>query len=62
MGSLDTSTGSRVKRKIAIQDVTQYTPSQIVTYFNNNLGDKGWRIVQILVIGNNRYIVAEKEV
>ena len=62
MGSLDQPTGSTVKRKIAIEDVTTYTPAQIVTYYNNNLGDKGWRIIQVLTIGSNRYVVAEKEI
>ena len=45
MGTLDSNTGSSVKKKIAIQDVTAYTPAQIVNYFNTNLGDKGWRFI-----------------
>ena len=62
MGSLDQPAGSVVKRKIHFQDVTAYTPAQIQTYFNDNLGDKGWRVIQIVVIGSNKYLLAEKEV
>ena len=61
MGSLDQSIGSGVKRKIKIVNITGNTPAQIETAFNNNWGNLGWRIVQIVVIGANTYIVAEKE-
>jgi len=60
MGTLD-SNASVVKRKIKIQDVTAYNPSEIETYFNDNIGVNGWRIIQILIIGSNKYIIAEKE-
>jgi len=60
MGTLD-SNASVVKRKIKIQDVTVYNPSEIETYFNDNIGVNGWRIIQILIIGSNKYIIAEKE-
>jgi len=61
MGTLDQPQGSTVKRKIKIQDVTVYNPSEIETYFNDNIGVNGWRIIQILIIGSNKYIIAEKE-
>lgn len=61
MGSLDQTPGANVKRKIKIVNVTGNTPAQIETAFNDNWGNKGWRIVQIVVIGANTYIVAEKE-
>jgi len=59
-GTLDPQSNN-VKRKIAIEDVTGYTPTQLENYYNNNLGDKGWRIIQILEIGSNRFVLAEKE-
>lgn len=62
MGTLDNSTGSGTKRKIAFVDVTAYTASQLENYYNANYGDKGWRIVQVVTIGTNRYILAEKEI
>ena len=61
MGSLDLPQGTTTKRKIKIQDVTAYNPAQIETYFNDNIGVNGWRIIQILIIGTNKYIIAEKE-
>ena len=61
MGTLDNSQASRVKRKIAIENITAYSPAQIVNYYNTNLGEKGWKIIQFITIGTNRYIIAEKE-
>jgi len=62
MGTLDQSTGTGVARKIKFVDVTGYTPAQLENAYNTNYGAKGWRIVQVIVIGNKNYIVAEKEV
>ena len=50
------------RTQIKIVDVTPYTPAQIETYFNDNLGPLGWCIAQILIIESNKYILAEKEV
>lgn len=61
MGTLDQSTGSTVKRKIKFVDVTPYNPTQIENAFNNQYGIEGWRIVQVIVIGSNKYLLAEKE-
>jgi hypothetical protein len=61
MGSLDQPQGSVVKRKIAFVNVTGYTPTQIENAYNTNYGAKGWRIIQVLEVGSNRYVVAEKE-
>jgi hypothetical protein len=61
MGSLDQPTGSIVSRKIKFVDVTGYTPTQIENAYNNNYGNIGWRIIQALEIGSNRYLIAEKE-
>lgn len=61
MGSLDQPTGSIVKRKIKFVDVTSYSPAQLENAYNTNYGAKGWRIVQIVLIGSNRYILTEKE-
>lgn len=61
MGSLDRNTGSIVQRKIAIVDVTGYTPAQLENAFNNNYGPKGWRIVQVVIITAKTYMIAEKE-
>ena len=60
MGSLDQES-SNVKRKIKIVNVTGNTPSQIETVFNDNWGNIGWRIVQIITLGANTYILAEKQ-
>ena len=62
MGSLDQPEGSSVKREIEIFDVTGKTATQIKDSYNNNFGLKGWRIIQIIDIGANRFIVAEREV
>ena len=62
MGTLDASSGSSVERKIKILDLTGYTPVQIETTFNENYGKKGWRIVQVVALGNKNYLIAEKEV
>ena len=61
-GSLDQPKGSVVKRKIHFEDVTAYTPAQIQTYFNDNLGNKGWHIIQIIVIGSSKFLLAERVV
>jgi len=61
MGTLDSSTGSVVKRKIKFVEVTGYTPVQIENAFNNNYGAIGWRIVQVVTISNKIYLMAEKE-
>jgi hypothetical protein len=62
MGTLDKSTGSGVKRHIKTVDITGKTAAQIETEFNTNWGPKGWRIIQILVIGTKTYLLAEKEI
>lgn len=62
MGSLDQSKGASVKRKIALVDVTAYNAKQLGNYYNSNLGDKGWRIIQIVSIGSSRFVLAEKEI
>ena len=62
MGTLDASSGSSVERKIKIIDLTGFTPAQIETAFNNDYGKKGWRIVQVVQLGNKDYLIAEKEV
>ena len=61
MGSLDQGTASQVNRKIALIDVTAYNPAQMVTYFNDNYGNKGWEVKQVVVIGSNKYLLAEKQ-
>jgi hypothetical protein len=48
------------KAKIKIVDVTAYTPTQIENYFNTNLYEQGWEIVQVIVIGTNKYILAKR--
>ena len=62
MGTLDSTTGSVVKRKIEFADVTGYTPAQIENAYNTNYGAKGWRVIQVVQIGAKIYIVAEKEI
>jgi len=61
MGTLDQPTGTNVERKIHIEDVSAYTIPQVQNYFNDNLGSKGWRIVQIIQLGTKTYIIAERE-
>jgi len=63
MGSLDQPTGSTVKRKVKLVDVTGKNAAQIETFYNSDTGpgSQGWRIIQFLEIGSNRFIVAEKE-
>jgi len=51
-----------VKREIKIVDLTGLTPTQIETNFNNNFGQLGWRIIQIVALGNENYLIAEREV
>ena len=58
MGTLDEA---NVKRKIAVVDLTGLTAAQIVSQYNSDYGQKGWRIVQVFPIGNKNYILAEKE-
>lgn len=60
-GSLDQPQGSTVKRKIDLVNVTGKTAAQIVTFYNDGPGKEGWRIIQVIDIGANRFIVAEKE-
>ena len=60
MGTLDT-TGSEVKRKIKIIDLTGLSISQIENAYNNNYGQKGWRVIQFVVIGGKNYLIGEKE-
>ena len=62
MGSLDNSSASVVKRKIKVVDITGNTAAQIETVFNSDWGNKGWRIVQVVVIGTKQYLIAEKEI
>ena len=61
MGTLDGTIGSNVKRKIAVIDLTGLNASQIVSQYNTDYGQKGWRIIQVFAIGNKNYIMAEKE-
>ena len=61
MGTLDNTDGAQVNRKIKFVDVTPYNPTQIETYFNDNYGNKGWEIKQVVVIGANKYLLAEKQ-
>ena len=42
-------------------DTTGYTIQQLEDAYNNLYADKGWRIVQIVVLGNKNYVLAEKE-
>jgi len=62
MGTLDKTTGNNSVRKVKFVDVTGYTIAQLENTYNNFYGAQGWRIVQVIVIGNKNYIVAEKEV
>lgn len=50
------------KRQIKVVDITGNTAVQIETAFNTNWGPKGWRIVQVVVIGTKQYLIAEKEI
>lgn len=62
MGTLDSSTGASVKRKIKIIDLTGFSVTQIEDTFNNNYGKLGWRIVQVIVgLAGKNWILAEKE-
>ena len=61
MGTLDQPTGTSVIRKIKFVDVTGYSAAQVENAYNNNYGTKGWRIIQVVEIGNKRYVIAEKE-
>ena len=61
MGSLDQPTGTAVKRKIAVVDLTGLTAAQIVSQYNSNYGQNGWRVIQIFAIANKNYLLAEKE-
>jgi len=61
MGTLDQSTGTSVTRKIAFLNVTGKTPNEIETLYNTNYGKKGWRIIQVVVIGTQNFLVGEKE-
>lgn len=61
MGSLDQEQGSQIKRIIKVVNITGQTATQIENTFNNNWGNLGWRIVQVIVIGANTYLLAEKQ-
>jgi hypothetical protein len=61
MGNLDKPKGANVKREIRITDVTNVTIANIESQYNTNFGQNGWRIVQLVVIGANRYVIAERE-
>lgn len=61
MGSLDQATGSAVKRKIKIINLTGLTIAQIENQYNSNYGQKGWRFIQYAEIAGTGYILAEKE-
>ena len=50
------------KREIKIVDVTGFTPEQIESSFNTNYGQVGWRIIQIVALGNKNYLIAEREI
>ena len=58
MGTIDVS---NVKRKIAVVDLTGLTAAQIVSQYNSNYGQNGWRVIQVFAIGNKNYLLAEKE-
>ncbi len=60
MGTLDSPAGN-VKRKIKVVDVSGLSAAQIESAYNTNYGQKGWRIIQIVVLGGNPYVIAEKE-
>ncbi len=51
-----------IQRKIHIEDVTGNTISDIINIYNNNYGNAGWRIIQIIELNSKTYIVSEKEV
>ena len=61
MGTLD-PTASSVKRRIKIIDTTGYTIQQLEDVYNTNYAEKGWRIIQIVALGNENYLIAEREV
>ena len=62
MGTLDSTTGSSVKRTIKIIDLTGLSVAQIESTFNDNYGQKGWRIIQVIVgLASKNWILAEKE-
>ena len=61
MGSLDSPQASTVKRKIVLIDWTAYTPEQLENVYNTTYGAKGWRVIQVLVVGSSKYLV-EREV
>ena len=62
MGTLDQTSGAKVKREIEIVDLTGKNADQIKTAFNTNFGLKGWKIVQVIVLGETPYLIAEREV
>ena len=62
MGTLDQPTGSTTKRKIKIIDLTGLSIAQIENQYNNNYGEKGWRIIQVVALGNKNYLIGEKEI
>lgn len=62
MGSLSLRQGSSVKRQIKILNITGNTTTQMENAFNNTYGVKGWRVVQVVVVGANTYMIAEREI
>ena len=60
--SLDAQPGGTSARKIKFIDTTGYTIAQLEDAYNTNYGAKGWRIIQVVAIGENNYVVAEREV
>ena len=62
MSSLGKKDGSAVQRKIKILNITGNTTTQMENAFNNTYGNRGWRIVQVVVVGANTYMIAEKEI
>ena len=61
MGTLDGGAASNVVRKIKIVDLSGKTPAQIETAFNTQYGPLGYQIVQIVALGSENYLIAEKE-
>jgi len=50
------------KREIKLVNVDGMTPTEIEDAYNNGAGQEGWRIIQILTLGNKRTILAEREI
>ena len=50
------------KRELKLVDVTGKTAAEIEDFYNVNAGPLGWRIIQIIQIGSNWYIAADREI